>query len=362
MRFRRPRYLVIVGAAVVVVAAIVVAVVLLTSGGEEKVAPIPGSEPSENRVVTDKVWPAPLALGIPIDATTQSDQPADVALIDGAMYLVAPSESRILEMSADGKSFKVLDKQVDPQLALSSIGGITSFQGQLFVTDATTGRILVVSPAGTVVEAITLAKGASTDQVPPFPVGIAVWSDGSFAVSDGGNDRLTKYGQDGHAVWSVGSGTRATGENGFNAPIGVALDKSGNVYVVDSLNSAVKKYSPDGKFLLAIGQAGNGAGDLSRPKGVAVDDLGNVYVSDGLQAAVEVYDQSCTFVGVIVRKDPADKNSDTMFQAPDGLKILGGKLYVVDRFAGIFVFNLPTSQPASATQPSSTSKTTGASE
>ena len=290
------------------------------AGGEEKVAPIPGSEPSENRVVTDKVWPAPLALGIPIDATTQSDQPADVALIDGAMYLVAPSESRILEMSADGKSFKVLDKQVDPQLALSSIGGITSFQGQLFVTDATTGRILVVSPAGTVVEAITLAKGASTDQVPPFPVGIAVWSDGSFAVSDGGNDRLTKYGQDGHAVWSVGSGTRATGENGFNAPIGVALDKSGNVYVVDSLNSAVKKYSPDGKFLLAIGQAGNGAGDLS------------------------------------------DKNSDTMFQAPDGLKILGGKLYVVDRFAGIFVFNLPTSQPASATQPSSTSKTTGASE
>ena len=356
MKSRRRWYLVIAGAAVVVIAAVVVSVVMLNGGGE-KVAPIPGMEPADgSRQVTNQVWPAPLALAIPIDPK-QVDQPVDLAIIDGTMYLADPTGGRIVQVSADGKSLKVLDKQIDPQLTLTSPMAITSFQGQLYVLDTGGDRVLVVSPSGTVAKVMTLAKGASSDPYIPMPLGIAVASDGSLVVSDGGNHRLTKYGPDGHVVWTVGTGARATADKGFNNPVGVALDQDGNVYVVDSLNGQVKKFSPDGKLLLAFGQAGDRAGDLARPKAVAVDNLGNVYVSDGLMAAVDVYDKSGNFVGFLGRKDPSDQNSKSLFQAPHGLKIVDGKLYVVDRFQGIFEFNLPSTQPATA-QPTQSTQTT----
>jgi DNA-binding beta-propeller fold protein YncE len=127
-------------------------------------------------------------------------------------------------------------------------------------------------------------------------------------------------------------------------PGGVALDKDGNVYVVDILNSQVKKYSSDGKFLFSFGQAGDAAGQFSRAKAVAVDDAGNIYVSDGLQDAIEVFDQTGVYVGFVGRKDPTDTNSGSLFQAPYGVKIVNGKLYVVDRYAGLFVFDLPAAK------------------
>jgi hypothetical protein len=115
--------------------------------------------------------------------------------------------------------------------------------------------------------------------------------------------------------------------------------------VVDVLNAKVKKYSSDGKFLFAFGQVGDGAGQFSRAKAVAVDDAGNIYVSDGLQVAVQVFDQAGTYEGLVGRQDPANPKSDPLFQVPHGLKIVGGKLYVVDRYAGLFVFDL-TGVPA----------------
>jgi sugar lactone lactonase YvrE len=358
MKSKRRWYLVIGGAAVVVIAAVVVSVVLFTGGGN-KVTPIPGMEnPDESRQVTNQVWPAPLALAIPIDAK-QIDQPVDLAVIDGTMYIADPTGGRIVQLSADGKTFTVLDKQIDPKLTLNGPMAITSFQGQLYVLDSGGDRVLVVSPSGTVSKVMTLAKGASSDPVVPRPLGIAVTSDGSLVVSDGDNHRLIKYGPDGGVVWTVGTGARETVDKGFNNPVGVALDQDGNIYVVDGLNGQVKKFSSDGKFLLGFGHAGDRAGDLARPKAVAVDNLGNVYVSDGLGAAVDVFDKNGNFAGFIGRKTPSDPNSTSLFQAPHGLKIVDGKLYVVDRFQGIFEFTLPSTQPAT---PSTQSTPTSAAE
>ena len=347
MKWPRRRYLAAIGVAVVVVAAVVVGVVLLTgeNGGTTTSTVIPGqSTPDEQRPVTDKVWPATQALHVAIDASTQADQPADVALLDGKLYLVDTGHGRLLQMSADGKDFKVLDKQVDPKLALSAPMAITSDQSQLYVADSGAGQVVLVAPSGKVNRTITLAKGSSADALPPRPLGIVVWGDGSFAVSDGNNHRLLKYSADGSLLWTVGTGVPATGENGLNVPSGLALDKAGNVYVVDVLNSQVKKYSSDGKFLLGFGQLGDQAGQFSRAKAVAVDDAGNIYVSDGLQAAVQVFDQTGAYIGFVGRKDPADPNSDSLFQAPHGMKIVDGKLYVVDRYNGVFVFDLPASK------------------
>ena len=105
----RRRIIAVATAAVVVVAAIVVGTLALSgafSGGESEVAPIPGMEPDEGeRPVSDLVWPATLALQIPIDPTL-ADQPADLTLVDGSMYLVDTGHGRLLELSADGKDLR----------------------------------------------------------------------------------------------------------------------------------------------------------------------------------------------------------------------------------------------------------------
>ncbi len=351
MKSKRSKYLV-AGGAVVLVAVIVVLVVLLVSGGEGPTsspeASIPGVS-DEERTVTNKVWGATLALHIDIDPE-QADQPADLAVLDTNIFLLDTVRGRLLDLGTDGKNPRVLDKQVDPKLALSIPMAITTHQGQLYVADSGSGQVLVVAPSGSVTRTISLAKGSSADALPPRPLGIVVWDDGSFAVSDANNHRLLKYDANGNLLWAVGSGVRDEGENGFNVPSGLALDKEGNVYVVDVLNSQLKKYSSDGKFLSAFGAAGDRAGQFSRAKAIALDDAGNIYVSDGLQLAVQVFDQKGNYLGFVGRKDPADPNSVPLFQAPHGLKIIDGKLYVVDRYAGLFVFDLPgTSQPTAST-------------
>jgi hypothetical protein len=94
---------------------------------------------------------------------------------------------------------------------------------------------------------------------------------------------------------------------------------------------------------------GDGAGQFSRAKAVAVDDAGNIYVSDGLQVAVQVFDQTGVYEGLVGRQDPKDPKSDPLFQVPHGLKIIDNKLYVVDRYAGLFVFDLTGAQSTTST-------------
>jgi DNA-binding beta-propeller fold protein YncE len=123
-------------------------------------------------------------------------------------------------------------------------------------------------------------------------------------------------------------------------------------------NSQIKKFSAEGAPLLAFGDAGDTAGKFSRIKGVAVDDSGYIYVSDGLQVAVQVFDPSGNFVGFVGRKDVNDPQSDSLFQAPHGVKLDGGRLFVVDRFAGIFIFDLgPVPAPTTLAPGAETSTT-----
>jgi hypothetical protein len=139
---------------------------------------------------------------------------------------------------------------------------------------------------------------------------------------------------------TLGNGVRSGGSEGFNAPGGIALDGAGNLYVVDMLNSRVVEYSPEGIQVQQFGRPGDTAGTFSRPKDVAVDSSGNVYVSDGLLAAVQVFGPSGEYLGFIGREDSGDSNSGSLFTAPAGLAISGNRLYLVDRFEGLFVFQL----------------------
>jgi tripartite motif-containing protein 71 len=298
--------------------------------------------------VSDKVWQATLALHVEFDPE-QADQPADVAVLGGESFVLDTGHGRLLKISADGQIVQALDEQIDPKLVLSTPMAIASNQRQLYVADTEAAQAVLVTSSGEVSRVISLSKGSSADALPPRPIGIVAWDDGSFAVSDANNHRVIKYDIEGNMLWMLGSGIPAVGQDGFNVPGGLALDNEGNVYVVDILNAQVKKYSADGVFMSAFGESGDTAGKFSRAKAVAVDNAGNIYVSDGLGLAVQVFDQTGVYLGFVGRQDPSDQNSESLFQAPHGLTIVDGKLYVVDRFAGLFVFDLPVLQQETST-------------
>jgi DNA-binding beta-propeller fold protein YncE len=268
------------------------------------------------------------------------NQPSDIAVIGGRWFVLDTGNNRILELDGEGTVLQVLDSQRDGRLALRGAMALASDGRYLYVANSGAAQVLVLTPEGGLVRAFPLG-GVEGDSSPARPIGLAVDSNGDFLVSDAANQRVLRYDGEGRLLWAAGSGRRAGGDEGFNTPAGLALDRAGNVYVADVLNGRVVKLAPDGRFLAQYGRLGDTAGALARPKDVAIDAAGNVFVSDGLLAAVQVFGPTGAYRGFIGLKDPSDRGSGALFRAPAGLAIAGSNLFVVDRFASVFVLDLP---------------------
>jgi len=302
---------------------------------------VPGPE------LSARVYPARLArhLGNPSPHVQPSggawNQPSDIVALGERWFVLDTGNNRILELNGDGAVLQVLDQQRDGRLALRGAMALASDGRYLYVANSGAAQVLVLTPEGGVVGTFPVGGVEGEDSSPARPIGLAVAGNGDFLVSDADNHRVLRYDREGRLLWAAGSGRRAGGEEGFNTPAGLALDQAGNVYVVDILNGRVVKLAPDGTFLGQYGRLGDTAGTLARPKDVAIDAAGNVYVSDGLLAAVQVFGPTGEYRGFIGLKDPADRGSGALFRAPAGLTIAGPNLYVVDRFASVFVMDLP---------------------
>lgn len=283
-------------------------------------------------------FPAALVLNVAPDAAGYR-QPADAVELDGTIFALDTGNNRILVQDRAGLVKRVIDGSVDGQPLLKAPMSIASDGRYLYVANSGASEVLVLDPGGRVVKTTDLAPADGETDRMPRPVGLAVASDGTLLVSDPDSNRLLQYDAEGQLLRTLG-GTRAGGNEGYNAPTGVTTDASGDIYVVDTLNGRVVKLSPDGAHLQQFGRPGDTAGTLSRPKDVAVDARGNVYVSDGFLAAVQVFGPSGDYLGFIGRSDPGDPRSTSLFTAPAGLSVAGDRLYVVDRFAGLFVFKL----------------------
>ena len=317
-------------------------------GGEPKEAFSPYQpEPESLGQVSSKFYPAQLTTSIVLTHTDEEGKPtaesaampADAAVIDGSVFVLDTDNGRILELGPQGEVARVLDQGADEKLMIKGAMAMTEHQGKLYIANSNSGTVLRVDPSGRVEEVITPQVEVGEHAL--RPIGVAVASDGQIVLSDPDNHRVLRLSSTGELVASLGSGKRDSGDYGFNTPGAVALDGEGNLYVLDMLNSVVKKYSPDGQFLLSIGGAGDTEGSFSRPKGLAVDSAGNIFVSDALMVAVQVFLPTGEYAGFIGRQEPENKESDSLFQWPSGLKAVGGTLYVVDRFAGLFEFQLP---------------------
>ncbi len=167
--------------------------------------------------------------------------------IDAHDDVYVASAGKIQEFSSSGRRLALWPLGFDPQgLAIDT-------QGRVYLTDASTNRILVFSPAG-VPLAIWKTKGSG-------PQGIAIGKQGKIYVADTASNRIEVLSSKGKllALW----GKRGQRLGQYDQPDDVATDSSGSVYVADSGNHRLQMLSSDGKVLGWWGSWGTGRGQFT---------------------------------------------------------------------------------------------------
>ena len=136
--------------------------------------------------------------------------------------------------------------------------------GQLYVTSASTGTVVVLSQAGTLKAIFT--NSAYRTFVTPY--GIALDTAGNVYVGDQGLGRVVVLRPDGTQKLNF------TAQDGFgpNGLTGVAVDSQGNVFITDYDSLRLIVFASSGAQLQVISLGVN-------PLGVAVDVARNVYVT-----------------------------------------------------------------------------------
>ncbi len=163
--------------------------------------------------------------------------------------------------------------------------------GTLAVVDGGNHRVRLYAADGTLIKDVGgqgEAPGQFTD-----PWGIAAAPDGTFYVADTWNHRVQHFSADGTFLNTFGAfgDTGGALDNGgaFWGPRDLAVDGDGNIYIADTGNKRVQKFDSAGGFLLAFGGSGAGSGQLAEPVGVAVGDDGTVYVADTWNRRIQVF-------------------------------------------------------------------------
>ena len=121
-------------------------------------------------------------------------------------------------------------------------------------------------------------KGSGQRQL-RCPRGVVVDSKNRVIVSDGGNNRVQVFSQDGDWLSTI----VGTGNNPFEAPWGLSLDPKENIHVAAYDSNTIKVFTPEGTYVRSYG-------DVKSPSGVAVDEEGYSYVSEHDGGCFSIFD------------------------------------------------------------------------
>lgn len=137
--------------------------------------------------------------------------------------------------------------------------------------------------------------GPATKTPLPYPLGVAVGSDGSVYVT-GGDCRIRKIDSGGVITTVAGTGRPGfSGDGGparaaeLSSPTGLAVDRDDNLYIVDSLSNRIRRVDRRGIITTVAGTGRPGfTGDggpateaaLANPHAIAVDRAGNLFITD----------------------------------------------------------------------------------
>ena len=157
-------------------------------------------------------------------------------------------------------------KTLGPEAGLATPYGIAlTADGKILVSEISTGMLKVLSPAGTLLDAIDLSllRGSKV-----APGRVTVGSDGSIAVVDLLNREILLLGSGGEllktfgpleypqkAVVSKTGRILAVSSRGSAVRVfGLDVDRKGRIWIADAFQHRLKVFSGEGKFLFNFGR------------------------------------------------------------------------------------------------------------
>ncbi|MGH3924205.1 MAG: NHL repeat-containing protein, partial [Pseudonocardiaceae bacterium] len=193
--------------------------------------------------------------------------------------------------------------------------------GNVYIADTLNHRVRKVTPEGKITTIAGIGRGEfSGDNGPAtaadlrFPTGLAVSSDGSLYIAEGGNDRIRRIAPSGLITTVAGNGTRGFfGDGGpaaqaqLFAPGHIHLDPQGNLYIADRGNNRIRQVDPSGVITTVAGNGAEGfSGDggpardaqLDFPWAVVGDGAGNLYIADTHNGRIRKIDSTGTITTI----------------------------------------------------------------
>jgi sugar lactone lactonase YvrE len=175
-------------------------------------------------------------------------------------------------------------------------------QARCVAVDAAGNVYLGVSGCGTEILVLTpdlklkTKMGVESTRESMSVTGLWVDKDGRIFATYGTGVCVRAYAPDGKQLLSFG--THRDGPEDFSLPSGLITDHKGRLWVVDTLRFIVSVFRLDPSDVglkqafvtYAIGEFGQGAGQLTFPSGIAGDGATKIYVVESTGARVQAFE------------------------------------------------------------------------
>jgi DNA-binding beta-propeller fold protein YncE len=191
----------------------------------------------------------------------------------------------ILIFSLDGKKLSSFGPRGERDGEFNMPRGVAvDEEDNIYVVDKLNSRIQKFSPSGEHLASVGKKGNGELEFDWPKSVSIHPHTKNVY-VTEANNHRvqilkpdLTFFHMFG-AVDSEGRPRMGKGNGEFNLPLGVAFDKAGRVYVTDGPNDRIQIFTEDGEYIAHFGDKA-GDGHLSFPSVVCIDENDILYVTE----------------------------------------------------------------------------------
>lgn len=205
-------------------------------------------------------------------------KPYGIEMYNGKIYVCDIRNSSVTVLDLRKKETRIIGTKGINKISTPNDIAISS-DGTIYVADGGRGVILVYNNQERYVNTL----GHQDFR----PIGIAVQGDELYVCDSIGKrvEVMNRY--NGQVLRYIGEPGVEDGQ--FSFPLGIDVDKEGNVYVADVLKCNLQKFSPEGEVLFNKGQIGDSAGNFARAKHLAVDNDNIIYVVDATFNNVQMF-------------------------------------------------------------------------